>query len=101
MQVYRMPDVAGEQDLHLWTTPTPNGSFAVPGNIECYIHEVLSVLRAGQQVQIVLEELKTEYGRVFVASSGDQKKPRYLALNPNGKMPTILDKSRSTPVFVM
>lgn len=40
----------------------------------------------------VLEELGVPYEKVAVdLSAGDQKKPEFLALNPNGKVPVLVD----------
>lgn len=46
----------------------------------------------GQKVSILLEELGVPYTVHAVdLSSGAQKAPEYLQLNPNGKIPTIID----------
>jgi GST-like protein len=57
--------------IDLYTAPTPNG----------------------WKASIALEELELPY-EVHVVNllSGDQKKPEYLALNPNGRIPTIVDR---------
>ena len=56
--------------ITLYTWPTPNG----------------------QKVQILLEELGLEYEvRPVNIITGDQFAPDYLALNPNNKVPTIVD----------
>jgi len=40
----------------------------------------------------VLEELGVTYeGKKIDLKSGDQKKPEFLAINPNGKVPTLVD----------
>ena len=56
--------------IHLYTSPTPNG----------------------WKISIMLEEIGM---RVTVhpvrLGEGDQKKPEYLKLNPNGRIPTIVD----------
>ena len=56
--------------LDLYTWPAPNG----------------------HKVNILVEELETPY-RLFPVdiTSGDQHKPAYLAINPNGKIPAIVD----------
>ncbi|QRV80239.1 glutathione S-transferase [Ceratobasidium sp. AG-Ba] len=84
MEVYRLPEIPSESCLHLWAMPTPTS----------------------QQVQIALEELKSEYNTKFSWTfmgfdSREQKEPWYLALNPNGKIPMILDKTQAAPVSVM
>lgn len=47
----------------------------------------------GHKVSIALEELGLPY-RVHVLDlmAGEQKRPAYLALNPNGRIPTIVDR---------
>ncbi len=57
--------------IDLYTAPTPNG----------------------WKASIALEELEIPY-EVHVVNllAGDQKKPEYLALNPNGRIPTIVDR---------
>ena len=46
----------------------------------------------GWKIAIALEELGLEYAvHALDLSSNDQKTPDYLALNPNGKIPTIVD----------
>lgn len=55
-------------DLH--TVPTPNG----------------------HKISIALEELGLEYNVIpYDISKGDQFKPELLALNPNNKLPVIVD----------
>ena len=55
-------------DLYTWTTPN------------------------GRKVSIMLEELGLPY-RVHAVNigQGDQFKPEYLTINPNGKIPSIVD----------
>jgi GST-like protein len=46
----------------------------------------------GYKVPILLEELGVEYEiKPINISKGEQKTPEYLALNPNGKIPTFVD----------
>lgn len=50
------------------------------------------------RVHWALEELQIPYAKVKVdLAAGDQKKPEYLRLNPNGKVPCLVDES--TPIF--
>lgn len=46
----------------------------------------------GWKISIALEEMDLEYEVVSVRLlQGDQHKPEYVALNPNGRIPTIVD----------
>ena len=46
----------------------------------------------GRKVQMALEEAKAAYEIVAVnLMTGEQKNPDYLKLNPNGKVPTLVD----------
>lgn len=66
-------------DLYTWTTPN------------------------GRKVSILLEELGVPYRVTAVdLAAGDQRKPEFLALNPNGKIPAIVDHDAGgepLPVF--
>ncbi|MAM88489.1 MAG: glutathione S-transferase [unclassified Hahellaceae] len=58
--------------IELYTAPTPNG----------------------HKVSIALEEMQLDYTVVPVdLRKGVQKGPEYLKLNPNGRIPTIVDKA--------
>lgn len=48
----------------------------------------------GMKVQILLEELGLPYAAKPVRlGAGEQRKPDFLALNPNGKIPVIVEKT--------
>jgi glutathione S-transferase len=56
--------------IELYTSPTPNG----------------------YKISVALEELGIPYNvHVVNLQSGDQKKPEFLELNPNGRIPVIVD----------
>ena len=66
--------------IDLYTWPTPNG----------------------QKVQIMLEEVGLPYRVVPVdITGGEQFHPAYLALNPNNKVPTIVENRGATDRFVV
>lgn len=57
--------------IELYTAPTPNG----------------------HKASCTLEALEMPYETVFVnIGEGEQKKPDFLAINPNGRIPAIVDK---------
>ncbi|KAI0755261.1 glutathione S-transferase [Daedaleopsis nitida] len=67
----------GSSALQLYTAPTPNG----------------------RKVSIALEELQAQYGLAYDVhpvdiGRGTQKEPWFLALNPNGLIPVLVDPSR-------
>ena len=46
----------------------------------------------GRKVHMALEEAGTQYDIVPInLMKGEQKNPEYLKLNPNGKVPTVVD----------
>ena len=56
--------------IELYTSPTPNG----------------------YKISVALEELAIPYNvHVVNLQAGDQKKPEFLAMNPNGRIPVIVD----------
>ena len=77
-------DVKNAKGLHLITQNTPNG----------------------QATQIMLEELGAAYGTkwttsVINISTNVQKDEWFLRLNPNGRIPTLVDNTQSPPVPVI
>ncbi|RDW60567.1 putative glutathione s-transferase protein [Coleophoma cylindrospora] len=77
-------DVKNATGLHLVTENTPNG----------------------QKVQILLEELADAYGTKWTTTlidtgTNEQKKDWFLSLNPNGRIPIIIDNTQSPPFTVM
>ena len=65
-------------DIHLYTAATMNGYKPV----------------------IFLEEAGVPYDLTFIDfSKQEQKAPDYLKLNPNGKIPTIVDRSENRAIF--
>lgn len=65
--------------IDLYTAPTPNG----------------------HKVSCTLEALELEYTTHFVnIGEGEQKKSEFLALNPNGRIPAIVDRNAGDfPIF--
>ncbi len=50
----------------------------------------------GYKVAIFLEEAQLDYRPHFISlADGDQKKPEFLAVNPNGRIPAIVDGETS------
>ncbi|EON67697.1 hypothetical protein W97_06840 [Coniosporium apollinis CBS 100218] len=77
-------EVKNAQGLHLITQSTPNG----------------------QKVQIMLEELKDAYGTSWSTTiinimTNEQKKEWFLRLNPNGRIPVLVDNNQDPPFPVM
>lgn len=64
--------------LYLWTTPN------------------------GRKPLVLLEELGVPYEMVPIRLNGQQKSPEYLAINPNGRIPAIIDEPEdgSDPITV-
>jgi len=65
--------------IDLYTAPTPNG----------------------HKASVTLEELALPYEtHVVDITKGDQKRPEYLKINPNGRIPAIVDREEDNfPVF--
>ncbi|AOL07297.1 MULTISPECIES: glutathione binding-like protein [Burkholderia] len=54
----------------------------------------------GHKIAIYLEEAGLAYDRVHVnLSAGEQRSPAFLAINPNGKIPAIVDHDAGLTVF--
>ncbi|KAG6378797.1 glutathione S-transferase [Boletus reticuloceps] len=73
-----------QKPLLLYTAPTPNG----------------------HKVSIMLEELKAVYGNVvdydvekIDISTNRQKEPWFIALNPNGRIPVLVDRKHEPEPF--
>ncbi len=55
----------------------------------------------GQRSVVALEEMGLAYNlHKFDLAKGDQKKPEYLAINPHGRIPCIVDRSGPQPITV-
>jgi len=82
MYIADTPDeVKSAKGLHLLTVSTPNG----------------------QKLQIMLEELAAKYGTPYTFSlvnmrANEQKSPWFLRINPNGRIPTLVDNSLAPPL---
>lgn len=77
-------EVKEAKGLHLITQNTPNG----------------------QATQILLEELADTYGvewgtTLINIMTNEQKKEWFLRLNPNGRIPTLVDNSKNPPFPVI
>lgn len=77
------PSVKNAKGIHLISMSTPNG----------------------QKVQIFLEELKDAYGLDFSTTlihimTNEQKKDWFLRLDPNGRIPVLVDNTKSPPFTV-
>ncbi len=68
----------GESMIDLYTWNTPNG----------------------RKISIMLEEIGLPYTlKPINIAEGEQKKPSFLALNPNGRIPALFDHETQTRVF--
>ncbi|KAM3084065.1 hypothetical protein ACMFMG_001827 [Clarireedia jacksonii] len=77
-------EVKNAKGLHLVTMSTPNG----------------------RKLQIMLEELKEVYGIEYTYTlinimTNEQKKDWFLKLNPNGRIPILIDNTKTPPFPVM
>ncbi|KAJ9482557.1 hypothetical protein VN97_g10870 [Penicillium thymicola] len=70
------------------------------------LHLITCLTTNGNKVQILLEELKDIYGLEWTTSlididTDEQKKPWFLKLNPNGKIPVLIDNTGPEPFPVI
>jgi len=77
-------EVKNAKGLHIVTQSTPNG----------------------KKVQIMLEELNEVYGIEYTHTliniqTNEQKKDWFLKLNPNGRIPILIDNTKTPPFPVM
>ena len=64
--------------LDLYTAPTPNG----------------------WKVSMALEEMGLDYTPHLInLAKGDQRSPEFLALNPNGRIPALIDRETGARIF--
>ena len=64
--------------LDLYTAPTPNG----------------------WKVSMALEEMGLDYTPHLInLAKGDQRSPEFLALNPNGRIPALIDRETDVRIF--
>jgi len=81
----------------IYTSDTPEVISSATG-----LHLITQSTPNGQKVQIFLEELKAKYGldytyNVINISTNEQKQDYFLRINPNGRIPVIIDNSISPP----
>ncbi|KAK6335711.1 hypothetical protein TWF730_003089 [Orbilia blumenaviensis] len=84
---------------NLYTDETPEPIRSSKG-----LHLITQSTPNGQKVQILLEELKAIYGTEWGTSiinigTNEQKKDWFLRLNPNGRIPVIIDNDKSFSVM--
>jgi len=86
----------GSQDLQL----TPCARRVYSDDPESFRHDYVLYTAAtpnGFKVSMLLEELEIPYDVVFVSFQNEQQtKESYLKLNPNGRIPALLDRSVGT-----
>ena len=55
----------------------------------------------GQRAVVALEEMGLAYNlHRLDLTKGDQKKPDYLAINPHGRIPCVVDRAGAAPVVI-
>ncbi|KAJ5553825.1 hypothetical protein N7513_003784 [Penicillium frequentans] len=87
--------------VSLYTEKTPEAVRNAKG-----LHLITCSTPNGKKVQILLEELKDVYGLEWTTSfididTDEQKKPWFLKLNPNGRIPVLIDNTGQQPFPVM
>ncbi|KAJ5860212.1 uncharacterized protein N7529_007522 [Penicillium soppii] len=83
--------------LKFYTDETPEVVQHAPG-----LHLITCSTPNGKKVQIFLEELKDIYGLEWTTSlididTDEQKEPWFLKLNPNGRIPVLVDNISKPP----
>ena len=69
----------------------------MPASIDLYVAGTPN----GQRAVVALEEMGLAYNlHKLDLAKGDQTKPEYLAINPHGRIPCIVDRSGAAPVTV-
>jgi len=86
---------------HLYIAETPDEVKNAKG-----LHLITQNTPNGQKVQILLEELAETYGTEWTTtliniSTNEQKKEWFLRLDPNGRIPVLVDNTQSPPFTVM
>ncbi|KAK8214197.1 glutathione S-transferase [Phyllosticta capitalensis] len=86
---------------YLYTDETPAEVKNAKG-----IHLVTQSTPNGQKVQIMLEELALVYGTTWTTTlinimTNEQKKDWFLRLDPNGRIPILVDNTQNPPFPVM
>ncbi|RYO75958.1 hypothetical protein DL766_007733 [Monosporascus sp. MC13-8B] len=82
---------------HLYIAETPKEVSSAKG-----LHLITQNTQNGQATQILLEELADAYGTswgttLIDISTNEQKKEWFLRLNPNGRIPVLVDNTKSPP----
>jgi len=86
---------------HLYIAETPDEVKNAKG-----LHLITQSTPNGEKVQILLEELAETYGTTWTTtliniSTNVQKEEWFLRLDPNGRIPILIDNSESPPFTVM
>lgn len=86
---------------HLYIAETPKEVSSAKG-----LHLITQNTPNGQATQILLEELADAYGLEFGTTliniaTNEQKKEWFLRLNPNGRIPTLVDNAQNPPFPVL